>query len=312
MNAAAPMPAYRNLQQKLAAGEFCITAEFSPPDSANPASVAERAEPFQGLVDALNVTDGSGANCHLSSLACCVLLAQAGYEPILQVSCRDRNRIAAQGDVLGAAALGIRNVLCLSGDGVQVGDHPEAKPVFDMDSMSLLTTLRTMRDESRFLSGRPLEQAPDLFLGGAANPFVPPQPFRVERLAKKIAAGAQFVQTQYCFDTARLREYMAAVRERGLDKQVSILIGVGPLASARAARWIRENVPGVHIPDSVVDRLEKASKPRQEGIALCADLVREIVEIPGVAGIHLMAYKQEKSIPKVLAQAGLIQAATPA
>ena len=305
MNAALPMQPTRTLRDKLAAGEFVVTAEFSPPDSADPAEVAHRAVPFSGLVDALNVTDGSGAHCHLSSLACCVLLAQEGFEPILQISCRDRNRIAVQGDVLGAAALGIRNVLCLTGDGVQVGDHPEAKPVFDLDSLSLLGTLRTLRDEARFLSGRPLETAPELFLGGAANPFVPPLPFRVERLAKKVAAGAQFVQTQYCFDTARLREYMAAVRERGLDRQVSILIGVGPLASARAARWIRSNVPGVNIPDAVVARLERAAKPRREGIALCAELIREIHEIPGVAGIHLMAYRQEAALAGILQQAGL-------
>ena len=170
MNATVPLYSAHTLREKLAAREFVVTAEFSPPDSADPAEVARRARPFVGLVDALNVTDGSGAHCHLSSLASCLLLAREGFEPILQVSCRDRNRIAVQGDVLGAAALGIRNVLCLTGDGVQVGDHPEAKPVFDLDCMSLLSTLRTLRDESRFLSGRPLEQAPELFLGGAANP----------------------------------------------------------------------------------------------------------------------------------------------
>ena len=305
MNATVPLYSAHTLREKLAAREFVVTAEFSPPDSADPAEVARRARPFVGLVDALNVTDGSGAHCHLSSLASCLLLAREGFEPILQVSCRDRNRIAVQGDVLGAAALGIRNVLCLTGDGVQVGDHPEAKPVFDLDCMSLLSTLRTLRDESRFLSGRPLEQAPELFLGGAANPFVPPLPFRVERLAKKVAAGAQFVQTQYCFDTNRLREYLAAVRERGLHQRVSILVGVGPLASAKAARWIRERVPGVHIPDSVVERLERAAKPRREGQALCAELIREIREIPGVAGVHLMAYRQESALAGILQQAGL-------
>ena len=305
MNATVPLYSAHTLQEKLAVREFVVTAEFSPPDSADPAEVGRRAKPFVGLVDALNVTDGSGAHCHLSSLASCLLLAREGFEPILQVSCRDRNRIAVQGDVLGAAALGIRNVLCLTGDGVQVGDHPEAKPVFDLDCISLLGTLRTLRDESRFLSGRPLEQAPELFLGGAANPFVPPLPFRVERLAKKVAAGAQFVQTQYCFDTNRLREYLAAVRERGLHQRVSILVGVGPLASAKAARWIRERVPGVHIPDSVVERLERAAKPRREGQALCAELIREIREIPGVAGVHLMAYRQESALAGILQQAGL-------
>ena len=198
-----PLPGHSSrgrLERVLRAGEFAVTAELSPPDSADPTEVYERASIFDGWVDAINATDGSGANCHMSSVGVCALLTRVGYAPVMQISCRDRNRIAIQGDVLGAAAMGVGNVLCLTGDGAQCGDHPEAKPVFDLDSIALIETIRIMRDEGRLLSGRPLASRPELFIGAAENPFAPPYEFRPLRLAKKIAAGAQFIQTQYCYD----------------------------------------------------------------------------------------------------------------
>ena len=269
------------LERVLRAGTFAVTAELAPPDSALAEDVYERAALFDGYVDAINATDGSGANCHMSSVAMCSLLTGVGYSPVMQISCRDRNRIAIQGDVLGAAAMGVCNILCLTGDGVQAGDHPEAKPVFDLDSMSLLEMIRVMRDESRFLSGRQITSPPKVFLGGAANPFAPPIDFRPYRLAKKIAAGAQFVQTQYCFDVPRLRDFMARSRDLGLLEQVFILVGVGPLASARTALWMRDNVPGIHIPDELIKRLEGASEPKQEGQQICIELIQQIREIEG-------------------------------
>ena len=201
------------LERVLRSGKFAVTAELAPPDSALAEDVYERARLFDGYVDGMNATDGSGAHCHMSSVAMCALLTNVGYSPVLQISCRDKNRIAIQGDVLGAAALGVSNVLCLSGDGVQVGDHPEAKPVFDLDSMSLLETIRVMRDESRYLSGRPITTPPQMFLGAAENPSAPPFDYRPHRLAKKIAAGAQFIQTQYVFDIEHLRAFMAKSRD---------------------------------------------------------------------------------------------------
>lgn len=299
------------LEQVLRSGSFAVTTEISPPDSADAEEVYVRARVFDGYVDAVNATDGSGANCHMSSVGVCALLTRVGYATVMQVSCRDKNRLAIQGDVLGAAAMGVASILCLTGDGVQAGDHPEAKPVFDLDCMSLLNTLRTMRDESRFLSGRKITSPPRVFLGAAANPFAPPHDYRPLRLAKKIAAGAQFVQTQYCYDIPRLRTYMERVRELGLHEQCFILVGVGPLASARAAGWIRENVPGVHIPDTVIDRLRTASKPRQEGKKLCMELIQQIREIEGVAGVHVMAYRQEETVAEIIDASGVLEGRVP-
>ena len=298
------------LEELLRSGQFAVTAELSPPDSADPEEVFSRARVFDGYVDAVNATDGSGADCHLSSVGVCALLERRGYTTIMQISCRDRNRLAVQGDVLGASALGVSNVLCLTG-GVQAEGHPSAKPVFDLDCMSLITTLRTLRDESRFLSGRTITTPPQIFIGAAANPFVPPQEFRVERLAKKIAAGAQFVQTQYCFDIPRLEEYMRQVRDLGLHEHCHILVGVGPLTSARAARWIRDNIPGVHIPDAVIQRLESADRPRLEGRRLCMELIQQVREIEGVAGVHVMAYRQEEAIAEIIDASGVLAGRVP-
>ena len=294
------------LERLLREGRFVVTSELAPPDSADPNAVYERAALFDGAVDAINATDGSGAHCHMGSLSVCALLTRLGYALIQQISCRDKNRIAIQGDILGGAAMGVTNMLCLSGDGVQTGDHPEAKPVFDLDCMSLLETARTMRDGGTFLSGRRIDAPPRVFLGAAANPFVEPLDGRPARLAKKVAAGAEFVQTQYCYDVPRLRRYLDAIADLGLRDKVFVLVGVGPLASARAATWIRTNVPGVHIPDAVIERLAAADDPKEEGIRLCVELMQEIREIDGVHGLHVMAYRQEHRVPEIVERAGVL------
>jgi len=299
------------LERILRDGHFAVTSELAPPDSADPNVVYERAALFDGYVDAINATDGSGAHCHMGSLAVCALLTRLGYALIMQISCRDKNRIAIQGDILGGAAMGVCNMLCLSGDGVQTGDHPDAKPVFDLDCMSLLNIARTMREESTFQSGRKIDDPPRVFLGAAANPFVEPFDWRPLRLAKKIEAGAQFVQTQYCYDIARLRSYMQTITDMGLDEKVFLLIGVGPLASARTAEWMRNNVPGVHIPDTVINRLKGADDQKKEGVNLCVDLIHEIKEINGVNGVHIMAYRQEHNVPDIVERSGILKNRTP-
>jgi len=299
------------LERILRAGVFAVTAELAPPDSVSVEEVYRRAQLFDGIVDGINSTDGSGANCHMSSVGVCALLTRVGYSPILQVSCRDRNRIAIQGDVLGAAAMGVANIMCLSGDGVQTGDHPGAKPVFDLDCMSLLEIVRTMRDQSHFQSGRKLDSPPKVFLGAAANPFVPDFDFRVERLAKKVAAGAQFVQTQYCYDLPRLKEYMSRVCDRGLHEKVFVLVGVGPLASAKGAEWMRNNVPGVHIPDSVIKRMSGAENQKAEGQNICIEMMQQVKEIEGVAGVHVMAFRQEESVPEMVNRSGVLEGRVP-
>jgi len=295
----------------LRAGHFAVTAEIAPPDSADPHEVYQRAALFDGYVDAINATDGSGANCHMSSVGMCALLTRRGYSMIMQISCRDRNRIAMQGDVLGASAMGVSNILCLTGDGVQSGDHPQAKPVFDMDCMTSLQMIAGMRDQGHFMSGRKISSPPQVFLGAAANPFAPPLDYRPLRLAKKVAAGAQFVQTQYCFDIDRLKAYMSEVRDMGLDKKVFILAGVGPLASAKSAEWIRNNVAGVHIPDEIIKRLAGAKDQRQEGVNICIDMVNQAKEIEGVSGAHIMAYRQEERIAEIVEKTKVLGDRTP-
>ncbi|WP_122073516.1 methylenetetrahydrofolate reductase [Pseudophaeobacter sp. EL27] len=299
---------HSRLERVLRSGRFAITAELNPPDSADPADVYEAAQPLAEVVDAINATDASGANCHMSSIGISALLTRAGYSPVYQISCRDRNRIAIQGDVLGAAAMGVSNVLCLTGDGVGVGDQPGAKPVFDFDSLSLLRTIRTMRDDKLFLSGRKISNPPQLFLGAAENPCIEPYDWRPERLAKKVAAGAEFIQTNYIYDIPLFEKFMARVRDLGLDKKVFILPGVGPLASARAARWMRSNVPGIHIPDAVIHRMESAEKPSAEGKKICIELIQQIREIAGVSGVHVMAYRKEHQVSEIIQESGVLGA----
>ena len=301
------------LERVLRAGYFAVTAELNPPDSADPQEVYDAALTLSEVCDALNATDASGAHCHMSSVAICALLTRAGYIPVMQVSCRDRNRIAIQGDLLGAAAMGVQNVLCLTGDDVSVGDQPEAKRVFDFDSIQLLNVARSMRDEGRFLSGRELTTPPKLFLGAASNPFVPPYDFRPIRLAKKIEAGADFIQTQYCFDVLRLKEFMKRVVDMGLHEKAYILVGVGPLRSDKAAEFMRKNVPGVVIPDEIVERLRKTpkEKKREEGKNVCVEIMQQVREIEGVSGVHVMAYRQEELVAQIIDEAGLLPRITP-
>ena len=299
------------LERVLRRGEFAVTAELNPPDSANPEDVYDRARIFDGWVDGINAVDASGANCHMSSVGICALLTRMGYAPIMQISCRDRNRIAIQGDVLGSAAMGVANILCLTGDGVQAGDQPGAKPVFDLDCMSLLETIRVMRDNGKFLSGRKLTTPPEVFLGAAINPFAPPYDFRPYRLGKKIAAGAQFVQSQYCFDVPMFRTYMERIRDLGHTENCFVMCGVGPLASAKTGRWIRTNVPGIHIPDAVIKRLEGAQDQKKEGKQLCIDIINEVKEIPGVSGIHVMAYRQEEYVAEIVDELGVLKGRRP-
>ena len=300
------------LERVLRAGQFAVTTELAPPDSADPEEVLQRARVFDGYVDAINATDGSGAHCHMSSLAVCALLTRVGYAPIMQISCRDRNRIAIQGDILGAAAMGVCNLLCLSGDGVESGDHPQAKPVFDLDAITLLETARALRDERRFLSGRKITAAPRVFLGAAENPFAEPQSFRAQRVAKKVAAGAQFIQTQYCYDVPMLKTFMRHVEDLGLLEKIFILVGVGPLRSAAAAEWMRSNVAGLHIPDAVIARLKNAGADAQrEGQTLCVELMQELRGLRGVSGVHLMAYRQETVVPEIVQRSGVLDGRTP-
>jgi 5,10-methylenetetrahydrofolate reductase len=299
------------LERILRRGEFAVTTELNPPDSADPEDVYNRAKIFDGWVDGINAVDASGANCHMSSVGICALLTRMGYAPIMQIACRDKNRIAIQGDVLGAAAMGVANILCLTGDGVQAGDQPGAKPVFDLDSISLLETIRIMRDNGKFLSGRKLTTPPQLFLGAAVNPFAPPYDFRPIHLGKKIAAGAQFIQTQYCFDVPMLKAFMTKAGDLGFLDQVFLLVGVGPLASAKTAKWIRSNVPGIHIPDAVIKRLEGAQDQKREGKQLCIDIINEVKEIKGVSGIHVMAYRQEEYVAEIVSESGVLQGRRP-
>jgi 5,10-methylenetetrahydrofolate reductase len=309
-----PLPGHSSrgrLERILRRGEFAVTAELNPPDSADPREVHERAAIFDGWVDGINAVDASGANCHMSSVGICALLTRMGYAPIMQIACRDKNRIAIQGDVLGASAMGVQNILCLTGDGVQGGDQPGAKPVFDLDSMSLLETIKIMRDEAKFLSGRKLTTPPAVFLGAAINPFVPPFDFRPLHFAKKIRAGAQFVQSQYCYDVPLFREFMKRVRDMGLHEQCYILVGVGPLASAKTARWMRSNVPGIHIPDSIIKRIEGAEDQKAEGKRLCIDIINEVKEIEGVQGVHVMAYRQEEYVAEIVHESGILKGRRP-
>lgn len=298
-------------ERVLRAGGFAVTTELAPPDSADPEDVYKRARVFDGYVDAINATDGSGANCHMSSIAVCALLTRVGYAPIMQISCRDKNRIAIQGDILGGAAMGVCNMLCLTGDGVQAGDHPQAKPVFDLDCVSLLDIARTLRDDHHFQSGRRITFAPRVFFGAAENPSGLPHDWRALRLAKKVAAGAQFIQTQYCYDLALLRGFMDQVEALGLDGKVFILVGVGPLRSAKTAEWMRKNVPGMHVPDALIARLAGAKDQAREGREICIELIQTIREMRGVHGVHIMAYRQEESVAEIVDRSQVLHGRSP-
>ncbi len=294
-------PSGENFAQRLASGRFAVTAEVVPPVSCDPNDLIAKAQPLRGLADAVNVTDGAGARAHMSALAAAALLIGAGIEPILQVTCRDRNRIALQGDLMGAAALGVRNLLLLRGDDPTAGDQPDAKPVFDLDSRKLSETARAMRDDGRLPHGAKVAGAAPFFIGAADSPIDPPPGWRPDGLVAKAAAGAQFVQTQFCMDTAVVRRYAARLADAGLAGRIHLLIGVNPLRSARSAAWMRSHLFGTIIPDAFVTRMEQASDPAAEGRRICIEVIEELSRIPGVAGAHIMAPGNDAAIPDVIA-----------
>ena len=284
--------AQKGLKARLARGEFAITAEVTPPLSADPSALLAKAAPLEGKVDAINVTDAAGARATLSSFAAAAILARAGYDPVLQMTCRDRNRIAVAGDLIGASALGISNILVLHGDSPEGGDMPEAKPVYDLDSRSLISLARDLRDKGALPSGRAIASPPQLFMGAADMPSDPPADWEPKGLMAKAEAGADFVQTQFCFEPEVAGRYIARLSDFGLTERLKIIIGIGPIASARSARWMNENLFGVTVPDAVIARLEGAADPAQEGRKLCAELIQAMREIPGLAGVHIMAPMQ--------------------
>jgi methylenetetrahydrofolate reductase (NADPH) len=285
------------------AGQFAFTAEVAPPLSSDPDDLKNRAAPLEGLADAVNVTDGAGARAHLDATVAAHLLREQGLEPILQLTGRDRNRIALQSELVGAAALGIVNVLALTGDDPKAGDQPEAKAVFDLDSIGIVRTAAAIRDAHQLPYGRAVGGTADFFIGVADSPLDPPDVWEPAALRRKIEAGAQFTQTQFCMDVPVLRRYLARLRENDIPETFYLLVGVAPLASARSARWIRETLRGSLIPDWIVSRLENAADPKAEGEAICVDLIREMSEIGGVAGVHVMAPLNDAAIPRVIARA---------
>jgi methylenetetrahydrofolate reductase (NADPH) len=295
------------LLEKLNAGQFVVTAEITPPVSTDPAEFLQRAMPLKGLVTAINVTDGAGAKVHLSSLAAAHFRVQAGIEPIFQMTCRDRNRLALQGDLIGACALGIHNILVLAGDDPKLGDQPEAKAVFDLNSRELLSMAARMRNEHKLPTGVEIMGGMHLVLGAADVPVDPPADWSPKGLLSKAEAGADFVQTQFCMDTGVVRRYAARLLDMGF--KLPILIGVAPIPSARSARWMREKLFGTLIPDSVVERLEKAADPKEEGARICIEILQELAETPGIAGAHVMAPQNFSQIPRVIAESGVTRRA---
>jgi methylenetetrahydrofolate reductase (NADPH) len=290
------------LAQRLAAGRFVMTTEVVPPVSCSPDDLTARALPLRGLADAVNVTDGAGARAHMSATAAAALLIGIGIEPILQLTCRDRNRIALQGELMGAAALGVRNLLLLRGDDPTAGDQPEAKPVFDLDSRTLTQTARAIRD-GRLPHGVQVAAAAPFFIGAADVPIDPPPGWQPDTLMTKVEAGAQFIQTQFCMDTAILRRYAARLADAGLSSRLFLLVGVSPLRSAKSAGWMRRHLFGTIIPETMVTRLAQAEDAAAEGRKICVETIEELSLIPGVAGVHIMAPGNAAAIPEVIAAA---------
>ncbi len=296
------------LKRVLEAGVFAVTAECGPPKGADPEVVIAKAEMLRGKIDAVNVTDNQTAIVRMSSLAACTLIKKVGLDPVLQMVVRDRNRIAIQSDILGASALGIRNILCLSGDHQIFGNQPQAVGVFDLDSIQLVEVVKTMRDKGKILGGEPLDSAPDLFIGAAANPFADPLEFRVVRLAKKIRAGADFNQTQCIYNLKRFEAWVTMAEDRGLTEKVCILGGVTPLKSAGMVRYMKSKVAGMDIPDEIIKRIEGVSKgkQREEGIRICVETISRLKEMPGIKGVHIMAIEWEESVVEIAQRAGLL------
>jgi methylenetetrahydrofolate reductase (NADPH) len=296
------------LRRVLENREFAVTAECGPPKGADAQVVLKKAEMLRGKVDALNVTDNQTAIVRMSSLAACALLKTAGLDPILQMVVRDRNRIALQSDVLGASALGIRNILCLSGDHQSFGNQPQAMGVFDLDSIQFVQAVKAMRDDGTIIGGEKLDSPPDLFIGAAANPFADPLAFRVVRLAKKIGAGAQFVQTQCIYNLEKFEAWMEMARQRGLTDKVYILGGVTPLKSSGMAKYMKNKVSGMDIPDELIRRVEAVpkEKQREEGIRICVETIQRLKEMPGISGVHIMAIEWEEAVGEIVERAGLL------
>ena len=295
-----------NLEKVLESGRFAVTAEAGPPKGTSAKLVQRKGEVLKNCVDALNVTDNQTAIVRMSSVAGCSLLKQMGLDPIMQITCRDRNRIAIQSDILGGIALGIGNFLCLSGDHQKFGNHPTAKNVFDLDSIQLIQTMKKMRDEKKFLCGEDISGDVPMYIGAAENPYADPFEFRVVRLAKKIKAGADFIQTQAVYDVPKFKKWMAMVTDRGLDKQTHILAGVIPIKAAGMARYMRDHVSGVAVPNELVKRLEQAKEVKEEGVNIILEIVEQLKEIPGVHGIHVMAVGWEEIVPVIVQKAGLM------
>jgi len=297
-----------NLEKVLKAGHFAFTGECGPPQGANVETLKEKAKHLKGCVDAVNVTDNQTAVVRMSSWAASLVLLQEGLEPNFQMVCRDRNRLAMQSDILGVYTHGIRNMLCLSGDHQKFGNHPESKNVFDIDSMQLINMVKVMRDEGKFLNGQDIDVPPKLFIGAASNPFGDPSEFRVYRLAKKIAAGADFVQTQCIYNMKRFREFMKQVVDMGLHEKCAILAGVTPMKSVGMARYMAKQVPGMDVPDELIKRLQGAGKGKvaEEGIRFAVEQIEEFKEMEGIAGVHLMAIEWEHRVPEIAERAGVL------
>ena len=296
------------LEKILESGQFAVTGELGPPASANTDVIKQKAKYLKGNVDAVNVTDGQTAVVRMSSWAACLLGKEEGLEPTVQMTCRDRNRIALQMDILGISALGINNLLCLTGDHQIFGNHPTSKGVYDLDSIQLIKMVKEMRDEKKFQCGDEMDIEPRLFIGAAANPFADPFEFRVLRLANKVAAGADFIQTQIIYNVDKFSKWMEAVREKGLHEKVKILAGVAPIKSIGAARYMQKKVPGMDVPEETIERLKSVPKENvsKEGIKVCVDIINQVREIKGVAGIHLMAIEWEEAVHEIVEQAGLL------
>jgi methylenetetrahydrofolate reductase (NADPH) len=299
------MKAGSDLEKVLDAGKFAVTAEIGPPKSASAEGVVRLAQGMKGHADAYNLTDNQTAMARMSSIACAVILLQEGLEPVIQMTCRDRNRIALQSDILGASALGVRNVLCISGDHQTFGNQKEAKNVYDLDSVQQLMVFKRMRDEGKVWGGEALEVAPRLFLGAAANPFADPFEFRVTRLAKKVRAGADFIQTQSIYDMERFERWMGLVRAQSLHEKVHILAGVMPLKSHKVALYMKNKVSGMIVPDPIVERMRAAKDPKEEGIQICVEQIERLKSIEGVHGVHIMAVQWEEKVPEIVRRSDL-------
>lgn len=297
-----------NLEKVLQAGKFAVTGELGPPRGADINAIKEKAKHLKGMVDSVNITDNQTAVVRMSSWAASALLMAEGLEPNYQMVCRDRNRIAMQSDLLGAYALGIRNMLCLSGDHQTFGDHPNSKKVFDIDSIQLIKMVKKMRDDGKFLNGEEISGPPKMFIGAAANPFGDPFEFRVFRLAKKIEAGADFIQTQCIYNMERFRQWVKQANDMGLTEKIHILAGVTPMKSLGMARYMQKNVPGMDVPDWIIKRLKGVEKKQQasEGIKICCEQIQEFKEMKGIAGVHIMAIEWEHRVPEIVESAGLL------